>query len=165
METARDIVNDSFLFLWENKENVEILNLEAYIYKVIRNKCLQYRRDSRLHKAVHDKIQKKEQGLMERFSRSIESCDPEDMFRKEMIALCRQQLGEMPELTQVIYRMNKFEGMTYRQIAEKLDIPVKKVDRELQYAAKKLRIALSDYMPSAVVGTFIALFENGAPFV
>lgn len=155
-EAARDIVHDSFLYLWEKRDELEVVNLDAYIYKIVRNKCLQYRRDTTLHREIHEKIRSRENGMMEYFSQSIESCNPEEIFRKEIIRLCRQKLKEMPEVTQTIYRMSRIEGLSYKEISEKLDIPVKKVDRELQYAARQLRSALADYLPSIAFFVFLA---------
>ena len=43
VEDAENVVQDVFLFIWENKETIEIhTNTYAYVFTLIRNKCLDY---------------------------------------------------------------------------------------------------------------------------
>ena len=51
-----------------------------------------------------------------------------------------------PPLTRLIYIRSRVDGMTYKEIAEALDISVKKVDNSIQSALKDLRVALADYL-------------------
>lgn len=57
----------------------------------------------------------------------------------------------MPELTKQIFIAHKLEGKSYKEIADMLCINFKKVDRELQQAAMKLRLSLKDYLLLLVV--------------
>ena len=64
-DVAQDIVNDSFMSIWERRESIEPTNLKAYLFRVVRNNCLHYRRDQQIGRAVCEKIRQKEAGLME----------------------------------------------------------------------------------------------------
>ena len=129
--TAEDIVHDSFMTIWENRETVQ---------------CLKYRRDRYTGKAVYEKILMKERGVMDFYTRTIESCNPNELFQREIIEICRKQLEQMPELTKQVFIAHKLEGKSYKEIADMLCINLKKVDRELQQAAMKLRLSLKDYL-------------------
>lgn len=50
-KTAEDIVHDSFMAVWEHRDNINGANIEAYLYKVIRNNCLMYRRNQQIGQA------------------------------------------------------------------------------------------------------------------
>ena len=39
-DVAQDIVNDSFMSIWERRDSIEPTNLKAYLYRVVRNNCL-----------------------------------------------------------------------------------------------------------------------------
>lgn len=36
-DVAQDIVNDSFMSIWERRDSIEPTNLKAYLYRVVRN--------------------------------------------------------------------------------------------------------------------------------
>lgn len=76
-KTAEDIVHDSFMAVWEHRDNINGANIEAYLYKVIRNNCLMYRRNQQIGQAVYEQIKLKERSAMDYYTRAIESCDPE----------------------------------------------------------------------------------------
>ena len=118
---------------------------EAYLYKVIRNNCLMYRRNQQIGQAVYEQIKLKERSAMDYYTRAIESCDPDILFRNEILEICRAQLEQMPELTQQIFKARRLEGKSYKEIAEQFGIPQKKVDKQLQQAVTKLRRALKDF--------------------
>ena len=149
--TAEDIVHDSFMTIWENRDAVQFTSIEAYLFGVVKTRCLKYRRDRYTGKAVYEKILMKERGVMDFYTRTIESCNPDELFQREIIEICRKQLEQMPELTKQIFIAHKLEGKSYKEIADMLCINFKKVDRELQQAAMKLRLSLKDYLLLLVV--------------
>ena len=144
--TAEDIVHDSFMTIWENRETVQFTSIEAYLFGVVKKRRLKYRRDRYTGKAVYEKILMKERGVMDFYTRTIESCNPNELFQREIIEICRKQLEQMPELTKQVFIAHKLEGKSYKEIADMLCINLKKVDRELQQAAMKLRLSLKDYL-------------------
>lgn len=91
-KTAEDIVHDSFMAVWEHRDNINGANIEAYLYKVIRNNCLMYRRNQQIGQAVYEQIKLKERSAMDYYTRAIESCDPDILFRNEILEICRAQL-------------------------------------------------------------------------
>ena len=125
-KTAEDIVHDSFMAVWEHRDNINGANIEAYLYKVIRNNCLMYRRNQQIGQAVYEQIKLKERSAMDYYTRAIESCDPDILFRNEILEICRAQLEQMPELTQQIFKARRLEGKSYKEIAEQFGIPQKK---------------------------------------
>lgn len=109
-KTAEDIVHDSFMAVWEHRDNINGANIEAYLYKVIRNNCLMYRRNQQIGQAVYEQIKLKERSAMDYYTRAIESCDPDILFRNEILEICRAQLEQMPELTQQIFKARPAGG-------------------------------------------------------
>ena len=148
-DVAQDIVNDSFMSIWERRDSIEPTNLKAYLYRVVRNNCLHYRRDQQIGRAVCEKIRQKEAEELRR-ARTIESCDPNELFTNEIIAICKEQVLQMPDITKQVFTL-KTEGRSYKEIADILNISTKKVDKELQNATVKLRLSLKDYLSVLVV--------------
>ena len=75
-KTAEDIVHDSFMAVWEHRNDITGTNIEAYLYKVIRNNCLMYRRNQQIGQAIYEQIKLKERSTMDYYTQAIESCDP-----------------------------------------------------------------------------------------
>ena len=144
-EAARDIVSSAFLKLWESREKIDRDRILPYIYVSVKNACINYRRDSAAHLGVYENIRQREQSAMEFYTRAIESCNPAELYVEDILDICRKRLGSYSPMTRMIYIKRMVEGMSYKEIAEALDIPVKKVDNNLQSVMKDLRIALADY--------------------
>lgn len=154
-DTARDIVHDSFLALWEHREDVEFRNINAYLFRIVQNKSLEYRRSRKIKKNVYENILMKERGVMDYYTQSIESCNPYELFQHEIMEICKTQLEQMPELTRRIFTAHKFEGKSYKEIAELFNVNLKKVDKELQNAAIKMRHSLKDYLAIFIIFTVL----------
>lgn len=60
--------------------------------------------------------------------------------------ICRKQIARMPELRRQILTANKFEGMSYKEIADRNGITTTRVDNELRKALNTLRLSLKDYL-------------------
>jgi RNA polymerase sigma-70 factor (ECF subfamily) len=54
-------------------------------------------------------------------------------------------IGSLPEKCREIFEMAKFEGLTYDEIAEYLQVSVKTVENQMGIALKKLREAMVPY--------------------
>jgi RNA polymerase sigma-70 factor (ECF subfamily) len=147
-DTAKDIVHDSFVALCERRGRFDVSdNLEAYLFQIVKNLCLRYRRDEYLERFVYENILRKERGVMSYYTQSIESCNPNSLFMREIVDICKVELENMPPLTREIFMASRVEGKSYREIADDLNIDRSKVDNELRKAVSKLRQSLSDYLP------------------
>lgn len=149
-DTAKDVVQDSFARLWAHRQQVEFTNVDAYLFRIVRNRCLEYRRNARIGNEVYEKILIKERGMMDHYTRTIESCDPDELFRSEIMEICRAELERMPDLTRQIFT-HRLNGKSYREISDLLHVNRKKVDNELQHAIGKLRLSLKDYLMASIV--------------
>ncbi|OUN77129.1 RNA polymerase subunit sigma-70 [Alistipes sp. An54] len=145
-DAARDAVNEIFTAAWRHREYIEIKTFEAYLYQSVKNECLKYRRNKELKKAVYDKILMKERCVMDYYTRTIECCNPNELFCEEIMEICRKQIARMPELRRQILTANKFEGMSYKEIADRNGITTTRVDNELRKALNTLRLSLKDYL-------------------
>ena len=56
-------------------------------------------------------------------------------------------LARLPESYREAFEMNRFQNMTYNEIAQKLNVSSKTVDYRIQQALKLLRVELKDYLP------------------
>ena len=160
-ETAKDIISDSFISLWEHRQDVMEDKYADDLYRRIRNRCLDYRRNNSRHKAVFDKISEKERGLMEYYSRAIESCNPSLLYAQEINVISEKSLMKLPETTRKIFLLKRYEGKSYKEISEIMNISVGKIDYELRRAMNLLRTTLVDYINPAIISLTLGIYLYG----
>ncbi len=67
-----------------------------------------------------------------------------------------QALAQLPDRCREAFEYSRFEGLTYPQIAVKMNISVKAVEALMSRALKILRVELQDYLPAAILLLYIA---------
>jgi RNA polymerase sigma-70 factor, ECF subfamily len=136
-DTAEEIVQDLFFRLWQDKEKLNIeSSLNGYLFRAVHNRCL--------HHIEHLKVV--ERHARETATGNFESSEsPSDVLQyKELQAKIARILERLPERCGKIFTMNRFEGLRYSEIAEKLSISVKTVEANMGKALKEFRKALAE---------------------
>jgi RNA polymerase sigma-70 factor (ECF subfamily) len=150
-DTAKEIVHNVFINLWEKRQQVDTgSSLKSYIFTSVHNRCLNYIRD-----------QKKFDRDETRFHRldSTEFSDGVDRLEEqELEQRIYDALQTLPEKCREIFMLNRFDGLKYAEIAEKLNISVKTVETQMSRALRILREKLVDYL--GVIILFILTHLN-----
>ena len=162
LSTAEDIVNESFVRLWNKREEVLSGNYESYMFKIVTNRCLDCLKNQKIKEKNLEHIQEGGMALLDFEINSLEGCNPTELFRTEVLELLNKSLERMPKSTGQIFLASRGEGLTYEEIAAKFGIPVRKVTAEIQAALKFLRADLRDYLPLALVTLLIQTFFGGS---
>lgn len=144
IETAKDIYQDSLLYILMNKENLKISNPRTYFAGIIRYKCLNYLRNTNRQEGIRNKMQDAAKlRANEKILSAYHECGINAKIDiDDMLKLCREQL---PALTFDIFTANRFKGLSYTKIAQKYGISERKVVAEIQKALKIFRIIFKDY--------------------
>ncbi|MCC8035725.1 MAG: RNA polymerase sigma-70 factor [Rikenellaceae bacterium] len=143
---AEDIVMDSFVAYWERRETIDRETVLPYLFTVIKNKSLNWLRRE------NARIQKNASIYSERIKdieiniNSLNNLDTDLLFASEIQEIVDRVLERMPEKTRLVFLENRDNGLTYKEIAEKLDISYRQVDYEMQKALTAFRGALKDYL-------------------
>ena len=145
-EEAQDIVSQSFLTLWERREEVVSDRVLPYLFTIVKNACLDYRRKEEKHRQVHEQIYRQERAMMDIYTSTIESRDPIALFTSEILSIYKETLLSLPQEQRETWLRSRIDGLTYKEIAEVLGISYKRVDKNMQQVMKKLRTTLSEYM-------------------
>ena len=149
LDVAKDIVTDSFVYLWERRaELTEETNIKGYMYCCVRNRCNSYLRSKLSHLKIQGELTKEMQWQIRSSLHSLGSNEISDkLFHKEMIDIFQAELARMPALTREVFLASRSEELTYRKIADRFGIPVRRVTSEIQTALQCLRRALKASLP------------------
>jgi RNA polymerase sigma-70 factor (ECF subfamily) len=60
-------------------------------------------------------------------------------------------IAQLPEQMRTIFQLSRFEGLTYRQIAQVLHISIKTVETQMSRALVRLRAQMGDLLPVLVL--------------
>ncbi len=132
--SAEDIVQDFFLHLWLQREQLtEVDNISAYFHRSIRNRCLNFLR--------HQKRIPKGEGEMPEVP-LLDNSPLADLELRDLQARVNTAIDSLPERCRLVYVLKQFEDMSYKEIADQLDISPKTVENQMNRAYKFLRAYL-----------------------
>lgn len=146
-DIAEDLVNDSFVRLWEKRAEILSNNYEAYLFQIVIRKCLDFLKSEQTQTKIRQNIHDANYRMLHYEINSLESCNPSRLFASEVEAIFRECIERMPTVTREIFLANRFENKTYQEIAEERGISVRSVTAEIQNALQLLRLSLKDYLP------------------
>lgn len=131
-QRAEEIVNDALLSVWINRSKLnENLSVLPYLYTVTRRLALNALRDTATSQKAIDDLWASMQQLSNETEETILLNDLKQFTEKAIVHLPAQQ--------QLIFRMSRYEGLNYDEIAERLGLSRNTVKNHLIAALKALR--------------------------
>lgn len=141
--TAKDIVQDLFLSIWEKRNSLTIRgSIRSYLLTACRNSSLNHlkRKASKWEELDnHDTLTSSATGA------------DEDMAGKEMQLLIQEALSKLPPRCKTVFLLKREEGLTLRQIADQLEISPKTVENQMTRALKSLAKSLAKHMTQLLI--------------
>lgn len=137
-ETAKDIVQDVFFKIWKNRKSMNITtSFRNFLVTSVRNNCTDYLRR-----------QEVENRYGEKSTLSAAHSSPEEVYTlKELEIIIGEALEKLPPNVREAFVMNRFNGMTYAAVADKMEVSTKTIEAYISKALKILRTELRDYLP------------------
>ena len=143
-DEAEEIVQATFLSVWEKKDNLAIrTGLKPYLYAMVRNASLNVLKHEKI-KQQHATV---ELAVAERSSESV----ARTVIASELEERIYKALNKLPEQCRLVFKLSRFEELKYAEIAEQLNISVKTVENQMGKALKIMREQLKDYLPLLIV--------------
>jgi RNA polymerase sigma-70 factor, ECF subfamily len=136
-DTSEEIVQDLFFKIWQDKEKLRIeSSLNGYLFRAVHNRCLHYIEHLKV-------VERHEQEMSYEQDAGAES--PAEILQyKELQDKIARTIERLPEKCGKIFCMNRFEGLKYSEIAEKLSVSIKTVEANMGRALKEFRKALAE---------------------
>lgn len=127
---ASDIAQDVFMRIWEKRDVFETNNIKALLYKIANDMVItDYRRKTVRRNYAKDMV-----------NPNIERLSPEQILQfEELKERYSAALNDMGELQREAFLMSRNEGLTYREISDRLGIGVKAVEKRISIALEFLR--------------------------
>ncbi|WP_288200413.1 RNA polymerase sigma-70 factor [uncultured Parabacteroides sp.] len=151
-DTAEDIVVDSLVYYWENRHSLASKsNIPAYIMEVVKHKSLNYLRNQRIREDIEQNLWAHMDRVRKLKITTLEACNPEELFSSEAQQLVDKALDSLPEKTQTIFIMSRYENKKHKEIAEHFNLSTKSIEFHISKALDVLRKELKDYLPLFII--------------
>lgn len=129
---ADDVVQDTFLKLWSIRSKVKNETLKSLLYTIASNIV---------------KNQFKQRQVAYKFSRLIPVDESTHTADTEMLSYEFQQkleraIASIPENARVVFLMSRIEGLSYIEIAQRLSLSVKAIEKRMSEALRVLRSSI-----------------------
>jgi RNA polymerase sigma-70 factor, ECF subfamily len=135
---AEEIVNDVFHKFWESKDKINhYLNVKYYLKVSVRNRAIDMIRKNKKMKAKVLSHSNEDFALVNYHSNCQNSLDI--LCSAESCEKIETVVNKIPTKAKEIFKMSRYEGMKYREIAEKLNISVKTVETQMTRSLATLR--------------------------
>lgn len=148
-EESENIVQDVFLSLWENRNNVEKdSSVKYYVFTIAYNSAI-----SMIRKKA------RESQFIE-YLKSLQDLNQEpvdvELEYNELTNKLDDIINNLPDRQKSVYVLHKIEGLKYSEIAERLNISVNTIENHMSRALKTIRKELGNYSLIAIL--FLHLF-------
>lgn len=138
IEDAENITQDVFMTLLEKKDIFcQVENINAYIYKSVRNKCLDHIKSRLVHRSYESAMQSFYEEELRMLHQTSNNFDVNYEEKIEMQVI--EAINTLPTRCKEIFIMSRYEGLKYKEISERLGLSVNTVDVQIGIALKKLR--------------------------
>ncbi len=143
---AEEVVSGMFLKLWEKREQLDIKSsVESYLVAAIYRQSINYLR--------HMKVEGKYRETAQYRLRNIDLLSPYDtsnpltlLISEEITKDIQQAIDALPPQCREVLCLNKFENLSYDEIAVRLGVSVNTVRTQIVRAMRKLKVSLKQYL-------------------
>jgi RNA polymerase sigma-70 factor, ECF subfamily len=138
-DTARELVQDLFLTVWDNVAGSGApMPAAPYLYTAARNRALRSLR----HGKVEARYSAQQSARV-----PDRPCEAESaVAEQEIIAAVSAAMRELPERCRLVFSMSRHEHLPNAEIASRLGISVSTVEQQMWRALKALRAKLGPYL-------------------
>jgi RNA polymerase sigma-70 factor (family 1) len=136
IDLAEDLVQEVFLKAWEKRDTIKMETVQNLLYTIANHLAINHFKSAR----TRFEFKLKDQPHTTRES-------PEYLIEKdEFASKLEEAIGGLPEKQRVVFLMNRIDELTYNEIAERLEISVKAVEKRmheaLEYLLKRISFKL-----------------------
>lgn len=141
---SEDAVQKVFYELWDDRFNVDIsTSVKSYLYRAVHNTCLNRIKQMKVHAAHNMQIVAGEDRIHDEVYEKI--------VGQELSYSIEVAIAELPPRCREVFQLSRFEMLSYKEIAQRLDISPNTVENQIAKALKLLRENLKEFIPAILL--------------
>lgn len=142
-EVAEDIVQDVFLYVWENRNKLHVgEGFHSYLFQSAYTRCLDYFKKNlsaeKYSSYTYEKYWEDYRNLLEKDHPIVEELSVKDFYRR-----LYELLEHLPAQRREAFILAYIKGLTTREVAEQTGMPQRTVESHLYLTLKYLKKRMS----------------------
>ena len=134
-DEARDVVQELFSHLWSKRDTLEPrTSFSNYLYTWVRNSILNI--------IAHKLVEEKYLSSLPVLSDDTESLTDHRVRERQLAAIIEKEIEALPPRMKAVFELSRKSNLSYKEIAEKLDLTEQSVRSHVKNALKILRMRL-----------------------
>ena len=134
-EQAKDIIQEFFVSLWDKRATISLRSsLAGYFFTAINNRIVDH--------FLHQEVQGKYIASFAGFLRTEQVKTDYLVREKQLMELIEKEIQQLPPKMREVFQLSRKENLSHKEIAEKLSISEKTVDRQVSNALFRLKTKL-----------------------
>ena len=137
-ESAKDVVQDVFMNLWSNSEQVkEEANLPGYLYVSSRNRVFNLIEKGKTRSDYLSSIAS--------YADEASTDTMDKLDARELMSIIAKEIAKLPPKMRQVFELSRIESLSHSEIAERLGISEKTVKTQVHNALEVLKRRLKTY--------------------
>jgi RNA polymerase sigma-70 factor (family 1) len=135
---AEEIVQNIFSTLWEKRQTLLITNLGAYLQISVRNRIINH---------IRGRItQRKYWEYYKNYIPLGRESTADAVMYDDLAEAVEVAVNRLPEKSRQVFRLNRLEGKSIREIANLMKLSEKAIEYHLTKSIKELKVHLRDFI-------------------
>lgn len=148
VDLSEEVVSDVFLNIWLNRNSLEIrTNLKTYLYTAVRNRSINC--------LVKEKQNWESIEIVDKEGLTSEDSPYDIITYMELESVIESVIKKIPPKRQLVFRLNRIDGLSYKEIAEVLSVSVNTVQNHM---VKAVKFVANQYPKIKTIFTFLLFF-------
>lgn len=133
-DLAEDVLQEVFFNIWRQREQLNITtSVKSYLYTATRNRAFNQIKSGSRMTTVEDDT------LSQMGSYDPEKDDYDESGAETLKEAIKMGVDTLPPKCKAIFELSRYDNMTYKEIAQYLEISEKTVENQVRIALEKLR--------------------------
>lgn len=156
-EAGEDIAQEVFVYVWENRKQLNFSEgFHSYLFQSAHTRAIDYLRRNKLKRNY---IDQSSQTFLNEYESYLNSDNQtlKNLFSKDFEQKLDKLLSQLSEPRRQAFEMVYIDGLKAKEVAEKMQIPIRTVESHIYLTMKHLRkhLSLSDFM---LLALFLEIF-------
>ena len=154
-QNAEDAAQDVFFQVYRSAPSFRHdCRVSSWIYRIALNRCRNFNRDNKRHLPDAALQRRFNNGDLGREAAAAQDGDDpaSDLSLSETRAIIRKAVAALPDRQRTMLVLSKFEGRSYQEIAEIMDVSLPSVESGLHRAKRNLQKNLASELPNLCRG-------------
>jgi RNA polymerase sigma-70 factor (ECF subfamily) len=143
-EAVRDIIQECFMKIWEQRDKLKSLSILSLLFAMVRNSCLNYLKHCEIVEQYSIEYLANIEGEERLYYADFAFESEYKMLYQELNEQINYIINHLSKRCKEVFILSRFEGLKHKEIAERLQISTKSVEKHISKALSSFSTHFKD---------------------